>query len=484
MRKSLIVIGIFAVLAAVALVFGLEQFGVGNITGITHPIPPTGNPGTVDPNTVPNIVSNSESNIQFEWKLGNPYVYNNGNGEAFLDLRVTGKQNNSSDRKRMNLVLVIDRSGSMGSENKLEQVKTSAVEILNNLNPADRLAIVTYDDSINTLLPSTTVEDKAYIRDLIYGLAPGGSTNLCGGMTAGFAEAQRNFRNDSVNRIVLLSDGLANVGIVDPGQIANEAKRIRENKISVSTMGVGIDYNENLMASIADYSGGNYYYINQGTSMASVFQKELNLMQNLIGTNAKAIFDLNRGVDVVDIAGYKWEQSGRKLTIQVPDVYSGETKRIMVQFKVPTDSGKSIVLGSGQFVCTDISKKQPVLFTANFQPSVKVISDMNMVKSNEDKDMKQRSESILASRDMEKAYALYEEGKADEAQLVAGQAVQRLRTQGASNVDQIKRYDMNMINLDAKTAPAPESAPAKDFLKKQKEEERNLQQNEQKDNQR
>lgn len=483
MRKSLIVIGIFVVLAAVALVFGLNQFGVGNITGITHPIPSTGNPGTIDPNTVPNVVSNSESNIQFEWKLGNPYVYNSGNGEAFLDLRVTGKQSNSSDRKRMNLVLVIDRSGSMSSENKLEQVKTSAVEILNNLNPSDRLAIVTYDDSINTILPSTTVEDKNYIRELIYGLRPGGSTNLSGGMMAGFAEAQRNFKDDSVNRIVLLSDGLANVGIVDPTEIANQAKRIRENKISVSAMGVGIDYNENLMASIADYSGGNYYYINQETSMASVFQKELNLMQNLIGTNAKATFDLNRGVEVVDIAGYKWEQSGRKLTIQVPDVYSGETKRIMVQLKVPTDSAKNVMLGSGQFVCTDISKKQPVLFTANFQPSVKVISDIAMVKSNEDKDMKQRSESIIASRDMEKAYALYEEGKADEAEAVAQQAVQRLKTEGASNVGQIQRYDGNIMNLNA-AAPPPSSAPAKDFLKKQKEQERDLQQNEQKDNQR
>ena len=481
MRKSLIVIGIFVVLAAVALVFGLNQFGVGNISGITHPIPSTGNPGTIDPNTVTNVVSNSESNIQFEWKLGNPYVYNNGNGEAFLDMRVTGKQSNSSDRKRMNLVLVIDRSGSMGSENKLEQVKTSAVEILNNLNPSDRLSIVTYDDSINTLLPSTSVEDKNYIRELIYGLHPGGSTNLSGGMMAGFAEAQRNFREDSVNRIVLLSDGLANVGIVDPSQIANQAKQIRENKISVSAMGVGIDYNENLMASIADYSGGNYYYINQETSMASVFQKELNLMQNLIGTNAKATFELNRGVEVVDIAGYKWEQSGRKLTIQVPDVYSGETKRIMVQLKVPTDSGNNVVLGSGQFVCTDISKKQPILFTANFQPSVKVISDINMVNNNFDKDIRQRSQSVLASRKMEKAYALYEEGKADEAQNLANDTVEQLKALGYVGTEQVERYEQNAKTMGL--APSPASAPAKDFLKKQKEAERNLQQSEQKDNQ-
>ena len=481
MRKSLIVIGIFVVLAAVALVFGLQQFGVETVSGITHPTPPQGTPGSIDPNTIPGLVTNQESNIQFEWKLGNPYVYRNGNGEAFLDLRVTGKPINQSDRKRMNLVLVIDRSGSMASENKLEQVKNSAVELLNNLDPADRLAIITYDDSIQTLLSSTTVEDKAHVRDLIYSLSPGGSTNLCGGMQAGFEEAKRYFRNDTVNRIILLSDGLANVGIVDPTAIASEAQKIRENRISVSTMGVGIEYNENLMANIADHSGGNYYYISNETSMASIFEKELNLMQSLIGTNAKATFELGRGIQVTDIAGFKWTQSGRKLTVQVPDVYSGETKRIMVQLKVPTTAGNSIVLGSGQFVCTDISQNKPVLFTADFRPSVKVISDMAMVEKNYDKDVRQRKESIVASRNMEKAYELYEQGKADDAQKLATETVETLKALGYVGTEQYKRYESNLQNLDAATAPSPASAPAKDFLKKQKAEERKVQQEEQKD---
>jgi Ca-activated chloride channel family protein len=483
MRKSLIVIGIFGVLAVVALVFGLQQFGVQTVSGIPHSTPQPGIPGTIDPNTVPGLVTQKDSNIQFEWKLGNPYVYRNGNGEAFLDLRVTGKQINQSDRKRMNLVLVIDRSGSMASENKLEQVKNSAVELLNNLDPADRLAIITYDDSIQTLLSSTTVEDKARVRDLIYSLSPGGSTNLCGGMQAGFEEAKRHFKNDSVNRIILLSDGLANVGIVDPGAIASVAQNIREHKISVSTMGVGIEYNENLMANIADHSGGNYYYISNETSMASVFQKELNLMQSLIGTNAKATFELARGVQVTDISGYKWSQSGRKLTVQVPDVYSGETKRIMVELKVPTTAGDSIVLGSGQFVCTDISQKKPYLFTADFKPSVKVISDIHMVQKNDDKEIMQRKESVVASRNMEKAYELYEQGRADEAQLVAEETVNRLQSLGYVDTDQYKRYKANMKNLDAATALPPASAPAKDFLKKQKAEERKVQQQEEQKNQ-
>ncbi|HSE42513.1 MAG TPA: VWA domain-containing protein [Acidobacteriota bacterium] len=482
MRKSLIVIGIFAVLAVVALVYGLQQFGVDTVSGIPHPVPPSGSPGTIDPNTVPGLVTSQDSNIQFEWKLDNPYIYRNGNGDAFLDLRVTGKPIKNSDRKRMNLVLVIDRSGSMGSENKLEQVKNSAIQLLNNLDPEDRLAIITYDDSIQTLLPSTTVEDKARVRDLIYSLSPGGSTNLCGGMQAGFEEAKRHFRNDIVNRIVLLSDGLANVGIVDPTAIASEAQRIRENRISVSTMGVGVDYNENLMASIADHSGGNYYYISNETNMASVFQKELNLMQSLIGTNAKATFELGRGIQVTDIAGYKWSQSGRKLTIQVPDVYSGETKRILVQLKVPTTAGSSIVLGNGQFVCTDISQKKPFLFTADFRPSVKVVSDIHMVEKNEDKEIRERKESILASRNMEKAYELYEQGRDDEAQSLANDTLNKLESLGYVGTSQYKRYQSNVENLNG-AKMAPSSAPAKDFLKKQKEEERKLQQQEQKEQQ-
>jgi len=302
-------------------------------------------------------------------------------------------------------------------------------------------------------------------------------------MQAGFEEAKRYFRNDSVNRIILLSDGLANVGIVDPGAIASVAQNIREHKISVSTMGVGIEYNENLMANIADHSGGNYYYISNETSMASVFQKELNLMQSLIGTNAKATFELARGVQVTEISGYKWSQSGRKLTIQVPDVYSGETKRIMVELKVPTTAGDSIVLGSGQFVCTDISQKKPLLFTADFKPSVKVINDIHMVQKSEDKEIRQRKESVLASRNMERAYELYEQGKADEAQSMAEETVNRLQSLGYTDSDQFKRYKANMKNLDAATAPPPASAPAKDFLKKQKLEERKVQQQKEQKNQ-
>src|SRR5687767_9788241 len=89
-----------------------------------------------------------------------------------------------------------------------------------------------------------------------------------------FVNCFTGYRPDHVNRVILLSDGLANVGIIDPSQIAALAQRIRENSVSVSTMGVGVDFNETLMANVADHSGGNYYYISKDVNMADVFRRE------------------------------------------------------------------------------------------------------------------------------------------------------------------------------------------------------------------
>jgi Ca-activated chloride channel family protein len=298
-------------------------------------------------------------------------------------------------------------------------------------------------------------------------------------MLQGFSEVQKHFRKEQVNRIILLSDGLANAGISEPSQIASEASKIREHRISVSTMGVGLDYNENLMTNIADASGGNYYYISPETSMAEIFRKEWNLMQNMVATNARATFELGTGVKVADVAGFKWDQAGNKLTIQVPDIYSGETRRILVQLQVPTGAEQTIAVGKGTFICTDISSKTPRQFAASFNPEVRVIKDQTIVMKNLDEEVNKRAASVVASKEMQQAYALYEEGKNDEAFGRAQQVVDKLRALGYVEGDQINRYEQNVLRMDPTKAAPPASAVGKDFLKKQKEEERKVQQNDQ-----
>jgi Ca-activated chloride channel family protein len=410
--------------------------------------------------------------VLFEWKLGNPYLLKNGSGDVFLDLRVNGKPLPDVKRKQMNLVLVIDRSGSMGSENKLVQVKNAAASIIENMNATDRLAVVIYDDTVQTLIPSSPVENKARLREIIYSLSPGGSTNLCGGMQQGFEEARKNFNRDYVNRIILLSDGLANAGITDPDQINAEAKRIRENFISVSTMGVGIDYNENLMANLADVSGGNYYYVSKEVNMAEVFRKEWNLMQNLIATNARATFQLGKNVDVVDVAGFQWEKKGTKLTIQVPDIYSGENKRILVQLHAPADALKVVPLGTGELAFMEVTGETAIPVNLTFAPSIRVVEDQNLVAKNFSREVQTKVSQVVASRRMQEAYRLLEEGKREDAYNVAYDAEQKLRSLGyVENKAQLNRYKSVLGMLSPATAALSEP-DAKDMLKKQKEAER------------
>jgi Ca-activated chloride channel family protein len=466
MKKSIIIIGLFLVLGLVAFVFAFCCVNPNAISmTIKDPLPnPNYTPGftTADP------VSGSSSNVSFQWKLDNPYLLRNAAGDVYLDLRVTGKALETQERKRMNLVLVIDRSGSMGSENKLEKVKEAAASIIENMNSRDLLGLVIYDDSVQTIYPSSPVENKERLRQLVYGLTPGGSTNLYGGMQQGFDEARRNFKKNYVNRIILLSDGLANVGIIEPTAIMDGAKRIRASAISVSTMGVGIDYNEGLMANIADNSGGNYYYISQEVNMAEIFRKEWNLMQSMVATNAKTTIDLGKGVQVVDVAGFQWEQEGRKLTIQVPDIYSGETKRILVHLTAPSNSLQIVDLGAGSFVCTDITKNKPEAFMTSFHPQIKVVEDQALVTKNYDGDVQSKVASVKASMKMKQAYQQLELGNTQEAEVIATSANDELKALGyASNAPQAARYD-NFLKM-FKTGAMKDESQKRDQLKKQKE---------------
>jgi Ca-activated chloride channel homolog len=460
MRKPILLIGIFLMIAVIAFVYASQHR---SLTVQTVP-------GT------PVIRTTTKGNVEFQWKLANPYLLRkDGLADAYLDLAVTGKALADAKRKPLNLVLVIDHSGSMADENKLEQVKQASVSILNQMSPQDRLAIVIYDDTVQTILPSTAIENTARIRELLYGLNPGGSTNLCGGLEQGFDEVRKNFRADAVNRIILLSDGLANVGIIDPEQIASVARNIRERSVSVSAMGVGIDYNETLMANIADQSGGNYYYISKDVNMADIFHREWNLMESVVANNAVATLRLAKGIQVADVTGFQWNVENNTLRIQLPDIYSGETKRVLVHLLVPASVKTAMQLGTGEFQCTDIGSGKPTLITQSFAPSVQVVEDEKVVLSNFNHKVQAKVASIAASQTMEMAYRKYEEGDTDSAQKIANEANDQLKSLGyTENQRQSQRYEGFIQSLNTPAAAAPEFK--KDALKKQKEAERAVQQ--------
>ena len=173
------------------------------------------------------------------------------------------KEDPSRPRPNLNLGLVMDRSGSMHGRGKLEYAKKAACLLVDNLKPTDRLAVVEYDDRVSVVWPSSLVETPQMIKRRIMRLSPGGSTNLTGGMMKGVEEVLGQAQKNSLNRVLLLSDGLANQGITNPHEIKNLVRGSNAKGVQISTMGLGSDYNEDLMQAIAENAGGNYYYVSK-----------------------------------------------------------------------------------------------------------------------------------------------------------------------------------------------------------------------------
>ncbi|MEZ5406121.1 MAG: VWA domain-containing protein [Verrucomicrobiia bacterium] len=177
-------------------------------------------------------------------------------------------------RLPLNLAVVLDRSGSMEGA-KLEQAKQAAIALVNQLSDDDIFSLVVYDNEVQILIPAQPVEDKDRLKSRISRIEAGGGTALYAGVEQGADQVQRYFSAKKINRVILLSDGLANIGPSSNHEISALGRRIAKDGIAVTTMGIGDDYNEDLMASLAEASDANYYYVKDVEDLPDIFSKEL-----------------------------------------------------------------------------------------------------------------------------------------------------------------------------------------------------------------
>lgn len=205
---------------------------------------------------------------------GGPSPYDEDN--LIIRLGVQAEQVANADRPDASLTFVVDTSGSMDRSNRLELVKTSLTRLTSELGSRDTVAIVTYSDDATVILQPTSVANRSEIIDAIESLQPTGSTNLEAGLQRGYDLANESFQRGGINRVVLASDGVANVGLTDPDGLAGLIRADADRGIHLVTVGVGMgNFNDVVMEQLADQGDGFYAYVNNEREADRLFSDDL-----------------------------------------------------------------------------------------------------------------------------------------------------------------------------------------------------------------
>jgi len=331
-------------------------------------------------------------------------------------------------RPPVNLSVVLDRSASMQGR-KLEDAKEAAIEAVRRLDEGDVFSLVIYDHEVKTLIPAQRVVDKRSIESRIRRISSRGYTALFGGVSQGAAEVRRNPDPEYVHRILLLSDGRANVGPSTPEDLGRLGAALLKEKISVSTVGVGTDYNEDLMIRLSKESDGNAYFVESSQDLPRIFAAELGDLLSVVASQVVVEIVCPEGVRPVDIIGRQGRIRGRKAELYLNQLYGAQEKYALLEVEVdPAAPGESREIAEARVSYTDALTRKPGRAVARAE-----------VKFSEEERAVNESANVTVQRDYhlnlnalakDRAVSLSDKGEADEAVQELKKAGEALREAG------------------------------------------------------
>ncbi|PTX99467.1 hypothetical protein DB346_16640 [Verrucomicrobia bacterium LW23] len=258
--------------------------------------------------------------------------------EVVIKIDLDADKVKGGKRLPLNLAVVLDRSSSMSGA-KIEKARQAAAALLDQLGSEDTFSLVAYDSSVEVLIPAQKLESKADIRAKIMRIQPGGSTALYAGVEEGGRQLQRYFESKNINRVILLSDGLANVGPSSTEDVRDLGRRLSRKSMSVSTIGLGDDYNEDLMTALAVASDANYYYVKDVEKLQSIFEKELGQLLSITARNIRIRIVLPKGVEPISLIGReeKFDTDKNSSDVEFAPFYSGQQRYIYLRCRMPAN---------------------------------------------------------------------------------------------------------------------------------------------------
>ena len=273
--------------------------------------------------------------IDLQVNLGTPVMEAGKNQKTFLKVGLRGFDlPQESDRAPVNMAIVLDRSGSMAGE-KLARAREAAIKAIGLLQSGDIVSVVTYDSVVNVVVPATKVSDKQSIYRAIRRIRDGGSTALFAGVSKGASEVRKFLDKTRVNRVILLSDGLANVGPSTPSELGQLGASLGKEGISVTTIGLGLGYNEDLMTQLAGMSDGHHAFVQNSADLNRIFAAEFNTALTVVANQFNIIIRCADSIRPIRVLGRQAQIIGQEVHINLNQLSSNQEKFVMLEVEVP-----------------------------------------------------------------------------------------------------------------------------------------------------
>ncbi len=337
--------------------------------------------------------------VTFEIIPGNKYALSTEQSREHFLAVARSKETALGRRLPLNICLIIDRSGSMEGE-PLEYVKRACSYVVDILEPNDILSIVVFEERAEVLMPARRVVNKALVKEHIFRIEPGTTTNIYDGIASGCSQIAAVPLSGYVNRAILFTDGEPTAGQKDYSSIVNLAAEQKSRGITITALGFGPEYNEELVAGIARRTGGNYYYITRPDLIPEVFRRELETMMTVVARNLKIILHLSKWVHMRQIYGKQPAVIGKTVECVLPDLERGSAASALIELDFEPRPSGTYRVARAELAFEDSSTGR--LEKVSEELVLSFVTDSSLVQENINPVVKQEIEIAEASRNLER----------------------------------------------------------------------------------
>jgi Ca-activated chloride channel family protein len=348
--------------------------------------------------------------IKLEADLGQSVIQAGPGQKVYLRLSLKSLASKArSKRPPINVALVIDRSGSMQGE-RLASAKAGAKAALDRLGPDDIVSLVDYNHDVTVLVPATRFDGarETFVR-AINKLEASGTTALYAGVKEGGEQVKTSLSDMKVNRVILLSDGLANVGPSTPAQVAALGRELAGRGITVSTIGLGLEYNEDLMQRLAAASDGNHVFVERPSDLAEIFDRELGDAISVAAQDLTITIECKAGFRPSRVLGRDAEISGERIKVKLNQLQAENERYLVIELDAPAGqkTGEIDVAGVAvEYLDLDSGARS----TADAGVKARISADAKEAEGSINKSVMSQVTEQVATENSERAVELRDKG--------------------------------------------------------------------------